>query len=200
MTLSAPSLALYPLEEYKFLERDEVPESAPKDGGSGGNGDLSAAEPASVAKTAKEEENELRERYAAEGQQRHVTALLVTHHRDHPHVLLREDKDGGWGMIGGKLVAGETDEAGVLRILRKQVSATEVNSLKVIQWDIVDLAAQWWRPSFNPYVYPYIPAHISNAKESIKIHGAAASKVRHANESHLTHSRCRFDIQQYKRF
>ena len=134
---------------------------------------VAANSKARTAKTAEEEEEELRARYAAEGQQHHVTALLITHHHGHPHILLREDQNpevGGWRLIGGKLAAGETDEAGLLRILRKQVSATEVDSLRVIQWDIVDLAAQWWRPDFSPSIYPYVPAHVSNAKESIKLY------------------------------
>ena len=33
------------------------------------------------------------------------------------------------------------------------------------KWQIRDVVAQWWRPSFEPPQYPYIPPHVSSPKE-----------------------------------
>lgn len=30
--------------------------------------------------------------------------------------------------------------------------------------------AQWWRPNFETYMYPFIPAHISRPKECKKLY------------------------------
>ena len=171
-------LVLHPLDHYTFLPTAEaLVEGADgnnndndknKNDDGGGGGESAKREVKKRNRTAEEEESMLRERYASEGQQRHATALLLVHRHGYPHVLLRKDGE-AWRMVGGRLRAGESDDEGLRRILDKKVAATQADSLRPVNWQIGELAAQWWRPDFSPCVYPYVPAHIANAKESIKM-------------------------------
>ena len=37
------------------------------------------------------------------------------------------------------------------------------------EWQIADTIAQWWRPSFETFMYPYPPAHVTRPKECKKL-------------------------------
>jgi len=37
-------------------------------------------------------------------------------------------------------------------------------------WDIGETLAQWWRPNFETFMYPFIPGHISRPKECKKLY------------------------------
>lgn len=36
------------------------------------------------------------------------------------------------------------------------------------EWSIGDCVAQWWRPNFETFMYPFIPSHITRVKECKK--------------------------------
>ncbi|KAL5638830.1 hypothetical protein ACGC1H_003254 [Rhizoctonia solani] len=36
-------------------------------------------------------------------------------------------------------------------------------------WEIGDCLAQWWRPNFETFMYPFIPAHVTKPKECKKL-------------------------------
>lgn len=36
-------------------------------------------------------------------------------------------------------------------------------------WEIGDCLAQWWRPNFETFMYPFVPAHITKPKECKKL-------------------------------
>lgn len=38
------------------------------------------------------------------------------------------------------------------------------------EWQIGDTLAQWWRPNFETFMYPYIPPHITRPKECKKLY------------------------------
>lgn len=38
------------------------------------------------------------------------------------------------------------------------------------EWEIADTLAQWWRPNFETFMYPFIPAHVSRPKECKKLY------------------------------
>ncbi|KAK4992116.1 hypothetical protein LTR50_001294 [Elasticomyces elasticus] len=38
------------------------------------------------------------------------------------------------------------------------------------EWQIADTLAQWWRPNFETFMYPYIPAHCTRPKECKKLY------------------------------
>lgn len=37
-------------------------------------------------------------------------------------------------------------------------------------WDIGDVLAQWWRPNFETFMYPFLPPHITRPKECKKLY------------------------------
>ena len=37
-------------------------------------------------------------------------------------------------------------------------------------WRIGDTLAQWWRPNFETFLYPFIPPHITRPKECKKLY------------------------------
>jgi cleavage and polyadenylation specificity factor subunit 5 len=37
-------------------------------------------------------------------------------------------------------------------------------------WSIHDCVAQWWRPNFETFMYPFIPAHVTRPKECKKMY------------------------------
>lgn len=37
-----------------------------------------------------------------------------------------------------------------------------------LEWEIGDCVAQWWRPNFETFMYPFIPPHITRPKECKK--------------------------------
>ena len=37
-------------------------------------------------------------------------------------------------------------------------------------WEIGDTLAQWWRPNFETFMYPFIPPHVTRPKECKKLY------------------------------
>jgi hypothetical protein len=37
-------------------------------------------------------------------------------------------------------------------------------------WEISDTLAQWWRPNFETFMYPFIPGHVTRPKECKKLY------------------------------
>ncbi|MCO5614009.1 hypothetical protein L7F22_068289 [Adiantum nelumboides] len=37
------------------------------------------------------------------------------------------------------------------------------------EWEVGDCLAQWWRPAFETFMYPYVPPHITKPKECKKL-------------------------------
>lgn len=38
------------------------------------------------------------------------------------------------------------------------------------EWEIGDTLAQWWRPNFETFMYPFCPAHVTRPKECKKLY------------------------------
>lgn len=38
------------------------------------------------------------------------------------------------------------------------------------EWHIGDTLAQWWRPNFETFMYPFLPAHVTRPKECKKLY------------------------------
>lgn len=38
------------------------------------------------------------------------------------------------------------------------------------EWSIGDTLAQWWRPNFETFMYPFLPAHVTRPKECKKLY------------------------------
>jgi cleavage and polyadenylation specificity factor subunit 5 len=37
-------------------------------------------------------------------------------------------------------------------------------------WTIGDTLAQWWRPNFETFMYPFLPGHVTRPKECKKLY------------------------------
>lgn len=37
-------------------------------------------------------------------------------------------------------------------------------------WEIGDALAQWWRPNFETFMYPFLPGHVTRPKECKKLY------------------------------
>lgn len=38
------------------------------------------------------------------------------------------------------------------------------------EWQIGDTLAQWWRPNFETFMYPFLPPHVTRPKECKKLY------------------------------
>lgn len=38
------------------------------------------------------------------------------------------------------------------------------------EWQVGDTLAQWWRPNFETFMYPFLPAHVTRPKECKKLY------------------------------
>ncbi|KAI5476823.1 cleavage and polyadenylation specific factor 5 [Pseudohyphozyma bogoriensis] len=51
------------------------------------------------------------------------------------------------------------------RLGQAESKGVEKSEQKAGGWVVKDLIAQWWRPNYEGFMYPYIPAHVANPKE-----------------------------------
>ena len=50
-------------------------------------------------------------------------------------------------------------------------------------WEISDTLAQWWRPNFETFMYPFIPGHVTRPKECKKLYFIRLPKKSKSNSS-----------------
>ncbi len=58
---------------------------------------------------------------------------------------------------GDSLVPGEDEIEGLKTKLNQKLSPLGLES----DWEIGELLATWYRPNFETFMYPYLPAHIT---------------------------------------
>ena len=99
-----------------------------------------------------------------QGTRRSVAAVMVVHLHKHAHVLLLRTGNGGLQLPGGTLKPGESEVEGLQRKLEAQVKPG-------YRWEVGDLMSTWHRADFvTPQLYPYLPPHVSKAKETRKVY------------------------------
>lgn len=78
-------------------------------------------------------------------------------------------------LPGDYLKPGEDEIDGLKRRLDERLAPPSSNQFDQIthginnDWEIGDCLAQWWRPNFETFMYPFVPAHISKPKECKKL-------------------------------
>ncbi|ORX41930.1 cleavage and polyadenylation specific factor 5 [Piromyces finnis] len=148
MSITQSTVSLYSLENYKFGVKDPQPEEDP-----------------SVAARL----NRLQNEYEKYGIRRTVEGVLVVHEHNHPHVLLLQIANTFFKLPGDALKPGEDEIEGLkLRLSQKLSPASQVG-LDTSDWEVGELLSIWYRPNFENFMYPYIPAHITKPKEMKKI-------------------------------
>ncbi|POS84741.1 cleavage and polyadenylation specificity factor, partial [Erysiphe pulchra] len=141
------TIRLYPLSNYTFGTKETQPEEDP-----------------SVLARLKR----LEEHYVEHGMRRTCEGILVCHEHNHPHILMLQIANAFFKLPGDYLKPEDDEEEGFKMRLNErlapvgtQFSGEGVNE----EWEIGDTLAQWWRPNFETFMYPFIPAHVTRPKE-----------------------------------
>ncbi|KAL9064375.1 MAG: hypothetical protein Q9157_007853 [Trypethelium eluteriae] len=147
-----PTVRLYPLSNYTFGTKENQPEEDP-----------------SVLARLKR----LEEHYEQHGMRRTCEGILVCHEHNHPHILMLQIANAFFKLPGDYLQAGDDEIEGFKARLNErlapvgsQFSGEGVND----EWQIGETLAQWWRPNFETFMYPFIPAHVTRPKECKKLY------------------------------
>lgn len=116
----------------------------------------------------------MEQKYKTEGMKRCVEAVLLTYQCGHPHVLLLQigtNQRGFYKLPGGRLRHGEDEIKGLKRKLQKRLGnpAIPIPSESSDYWKIGECISTWYRPAFETFMYPYLPAHITKPKECKKL-------------------------------
>ncbi|OZJ03303.1 hypothetical protein BZG36_02286 [Bifiguratus adelaidae] len=142
-----PRATLYPLGNYTFGTKEAQPEEDP-----------------SVAARLKRLEND----YNDHGMRKTVEAVLVVHDHGHPHVLMLQIANAFFKLPGDYLKPGEDEVEGLKLRLNEKLAPPDGND-SLDDWQVGECLSMWWRPAFETFMYPYVPAHISKPKEQKKI-------------------------------
>jgi len=108
----------------------------------------------------------MREEFDKSGKRRTVEGVLIVHEHGLPHVLLLQLGSTYFKLPGGELKTGETEIEGLKRLMTETLGRQDGVQQ---DWLIEDCIGNWWRPNFEPPLYPYMPAHITNPKEHKKL-------------------------------
>ncbi|KAI8611691.1 cleavage and polyadenylation specificity factor 25 kDa subunit [Chytriomyces sp. MP71] len=117
----------------------------------------------------------LQTEFASFGMRRTVEAVLLVHEHGHPHVLMLQVANQYFRLPGDALKPGEDEIEGLKRALSEKLAPPlDVNNsagpTENVAWDLIELLGTWWRPNFENYMYPYIPAHVTKPKEEKRIY------------------------------
>ncbi|KFY20733.1 hypothetical protein V491_03475 [Pseudogymnoascus sp. VKM F-3775] len=146
------TIRLYPLSNYTFGTKENQPEEDP-----------------SVLARLKR----LEEHYDLHGMRRTCEGILVCHEHNHPHILMLQIANAFFKLPGDYLKPEDDEIEGFKARLNErlapvgsQFTGEGVNE----DWEIGDTLAQWWRPNFETFMYPFIPAHVTRPKECKKLY------------------------------
>lgn len=148
------TIALYPLSNFTFSTKEAQPEEDP-----------------SVSARLQRLQNN----YEDFGMRRTVEGVLVVHDHGHPHILMLQIANAFFKLPGDYLKPGEDELEGLKRRLDERLAppsdSRQFNASHGIDndWEIGDCLAQWWRPNFETFMYPFVPAHITKPKECKKL-------------------------------
>jgi len=81
-------------------------------------------------------------------------------------------------LPGDYLLPHEEEIPGFRARLAERLSPPEGTSLldnedaeeRPDEWNVYDCVAQWWRPNFETFMYPFIPPHVTRPKECKKMY------------------------------
>ncbi|KAL8998613.1 MAG: hypothetical protein Q9169_002364 [Polycauliona sp. 2 TL-2023] len=145
-------IRLYPLSNYTFGTKENQPEEDP-----------------SVLARLKR----LEEHYDQYGMRRTCEGILVCHEHNHPHILMLQIANAFFKLPGDYLQASDDEIPGFKQRLNErlapsgsQFTGNGVND----EWQVGDTLAQWWRPNFETFMYPFLPAHVTRPKECKKLY------------------------------
>ncbi|XP_060873060.1 cleavage and polyadenylation specificity factor subunit 5-like [Metopolophium dirhodum] len=100
------------------------------------------------------------------GMRRSVEGVLIVHKNGFPHVLLLKLNAAFYKLPGGELNPAEGEVEGLKRLLTETLGRQDGVQT---EWTVEDTIGNWWRPNFEPPIYPFIPPHITKPKEHKKL-------------------------------
>ena len=162
------TIRLYPLSNYTFGTKETQPEE----------------DPSVIARLKR-----LEEHYEQHGMRRTCEGILVCHEHNHPHVLMLQIANAFFKLSdhmafpqeeqladticrpGDYLPASAPEINGFKTRLNERLAPTNAPSTTLeTDWDIGDTLAQWWRPNFETFMYPFLPGHVTRPKECKKLY------------------------------
>jgi len=145
----AKTIRLYPLQNYTFATKDSQPEEDP-----------------SVASRLQR----LEDQYNAHGTRRTCEAILVCHEHGHPHILMLQIANAFFKLPGDYLHHDEEEIDGFTARLNERLAPVGSQFEPDSTWEVGDCLAQWWRPNFEQFMYPFLPPHVTRPKECKKLY------------------------------
>lgn len=144
-------IRLYPLSNYTFGVKETQPEE----------------DPSVIARLKR-----LEEHFSAHGMRRTCEGILVCHEHNHPHILMLQIANAFFKLPGDYLRPEDDEIEGFKTRLDERLAP--VGRLgegeEAGNWQVGDCLAQWWRPNFETFMYPFIPAHVTRPKECKKLY------------------------------
>ncbi|RYP15065.1 hypothetical protein DL765_005959 [Monosporascus sp. GIB2] len=145
------TIRLYPLSNYTFGVKETQPEE----------------DPSVIARLKR-----LEEHYGAHGMRRTCEGILVCHEHNHPHILMLQIANAFFKLPGDYLRPEDEEIEGFKARLDERLAP--VGRLgegeEAGDWQVGDCLAQWWRPNFETFMYPFIPGHVTRPKECKKLY------------------------------
>lgn len=145
------AIRVYPVSNYTFGVKDFQPE-----------------EDSSVLARL----HRLQDQYESHGLRRTCEAILVCHEHGHPYILMLQIANTFFKLPGDYINHDEEEIEGFKRRLNEklgpQAGTPAANDSINYEWTVGDCVAQWWRPNFETFMYPFIPPHITRPKECKK--------------------------------
>lgn len=75
------------------------------------------------------------------------------------------------GIRPGDYLPASADEiTGFKTRLNERLAPQNTSSDPNSDWEIGDTLAQWWRPNFETFMYPFLPGHVTRPKECKKLY------------------------------
>ncbi len=144
------TIRLYPLSNYTFGTKEQQPE-----------------EDDSVKKRLER----LEQYYSEHGMRRACEGVLICHEHNHPHVLMLQIAN-TFFKLPGDYIAHDADEVtGFKARLNERLAPANYSTTSgENDWNVHSTLAQWWRPNFETFMYPYLPPHVSRPKECKKLY------------------------------
>ena len=145
------TIRLYPLSNYTFGVKETQPEE----------------DPSVIARLKR-----LEEHYSAHGMRRTCEGILVCHEHNHPHILMLQIANAFFKLPGDYLRPEDEEIDGFKSRLDERLAPVGRigEGEEPADWQVGDCLAQWWRPNFETFMYPFIPAHVTRPKECKKLY------------------------------
>ena len=146
------TIKLYPLSNYTFGTKETQPEE----------------DPSVIARLRR-----LEEHYDKYGMRRTCEGILICHEHNHPHVLMLQIANAFFKLPGDYLPHDAEEISGFKARLNERlapVGSQFTNDSTEGEWEIADTLAQWWRPNYETFMYPYLPGHVTRPKECKKLY------------------------------